>query len=82
MFEPFNETGVTALSGSLPQREREQGVAGGDRHVLLAVDRVAHRAAVDLAAERAFQSSCAGAGVQREEVTFLAAAEERDPTPW
>ena len=59
----------------LSQREREQRRAGGDGDVLPAVDRVAHRAAVDLAAERDLPEQRSVAGVEREEVAFRAAAE-------
>src|SRR6188768_934712 len=56
----------------LPEREREQRRAHGDRNVLLAVYRVAHRSAVDLASQGDFPEQLPVARIEREEVALAA----------
>src|SRR5229473_1088703 len=64
-------------SSLLPQREREQRIARGHRHVLPAAHRVGHGAGGDRASDRGLPQQRASAGFQREEVSFAAAAEQK-----
>src|SRR5690606_20825661 len=68
---------LTPFSGGglLAQTKREERAAGGDRHVLAAVDRVRHRPRIDLPAERCPPQQLAALRVEREEVAFAPAAE-------
>src|SRR6185436_19834181 len=54
----------------LSEGEGEQGRAGGDGDVLLAVYRIAHWTAIDLASQRDLPKQFSVASVEREEVAF------------
>src|SRR4051812_45390456 len=53
---------------SVAESEGEQGVSRGDGDVLPAVDRVGHRAAIDLTSQRGLPQQRAGAGVEGVEI--------------
>src|SRR2546423_213431 len=61
----------------IAERKREQRVSGVDGDVLSAVHGEAHRAAVDLPAERDLPQQGARPRVERVEIAFLAAAEQQ-----
>src|SRR5690606_22036754 len=60
---------------SIRQCEREQCRTGGNGDVLPAVNLVAHRPRVDLAANGSLPQQLTGAGIERDKIAILAAAE-------
>src|SRR5678816_3020322 len=66
---------ISSCPSWLREGIREQRAAGADRHVLLAVHRVAHRRGIDLAADVRLPQQRTGLRVERQEVAVAAAAE-------
>src|SRR6185295_13948498 len=71
-----SQAGSILAEGLLSQCEREERGSGSDGDVLLAINRVAHRTAVDLPSERYFPEQRPRLGIESEEVAFTATAKD------